>query len=373
MSINFKSLNPSASMEVTRIAGELRKAGKKVYPLSAGDTHFPPPQALMQKLNNLPPAFSHYTNADGIEPLRAQIAATVDGYMSENVLLVPGLKQGLYYALHALQNKKLCVLEPAWLGYQATAILAGYEYVAVNMYKKNWLEILSTTEFDTLIICAPNNPDGKLFSIEETQAIIKAVTRNNAWLVADLIYERFCYAEGYNAFFSLITGYDKLIIANGFSKSHAMTGFRVGYLMLKDKSVMARMLIMQQNIATCVSAIGQYLLTDAGKANDEINEYVSYYEKNRELVAEVFPGWSNFKPSGGFYYFVDLAPQGITDSKIFCEKLLQQTGVALVHGGAYGKGFDSYVRLSFSIDRDELKEALDKFTDYLSNKEQMKE
>ena len=156
MAIDFNKLTPSASMEVTRIAGELRKAGKKVYPLSAGDTHFPPPQALLQKLNDLPPAFSHYTNADGIKPLRDQIAAMVDGYKAEDVLLVPGLKQGLYYALQALQNKKLCVLEPAWLGYQATAVLAGYDYVSVNMYEENWLQTLSETEFDTLIICAPN-------------------------------------------------------------------------------------------------------------------------------------------------------------------------------------------------------------------------
>lgn len=355
-------------MEVTRIAGELKKMGRKVYPLSAGDTHFPTPQVLIQKLNHLPFAFSHYTNADGIEPLRAQIAKTVGGYEPENVLLVPGLKQGLYYALHALQNKKLCVLEPAWLGYQATATLVGYDYISVNMYEKNWLKVLSSIEFDTLIICAPNNPDGKIFSVEETSGIIKSLTKNNAWLVADLIYERFCYTKGYNNFFSLITEYNKLIIANGFSKSHAMTGFRVGYLMLKDKKVMERMLIMQQNIATCVSAIGQYLLIDAAKADTEIDGYVSYYEKNRELVVKVFPEWAIYKPLGGFYYFVDLRSYGITDCKLFCEQLLQQTGVALVHGGAYGKGFDSYIRLSFSIDKDELQEALNKLAEYLNNK-----
>ena len=197
MSLNFNLLKPSASMEVTRIANELKKMGRTVYPLSIGDTHFSPPKSIIERINNLPAAASHYTNSDGIDALRSQIAKTINGYDGDNVIIVPGLKQGFFYALQALQNKKVCVLEPAWLGYQATALLANYEYVAVNMYEENWLETLNSTAFDTIIVCVFNNPDGKILSKTETQAIVSSAKKNNAWIITDLIYKRFCLFKSF--------------------------------------------------------------------------------------------------------------------------------------------------------------------------------
>ncbi len=123
---------------------------------------------------------------------------------------------------------------------------------------------------------------------------------------------------------------------------------------------------MQQNLATCVPAFSQYALLNAHEANEEIGKNAAYYNTNKELILEIFPEWKAFEPQGGFYFFIDLSIYGIQDGKTFCENLLLQTGVALVPGSAYGKGFDSYVRLSFSIDKDLLKEGLLAMKNYLN-------
>jgi len=359
LSIDFNLLKPSASMEMTRVAAELKKMGKTIYPLSIGDTHFPPPAAIVEKLQNINPKYSHYTNAEGIELLRNQIAEKYNGYNAKDVILVPGLKQGLYYALESLQERKLCILEPAWLGYNATAILAGYETIAINMQKDDWSNQLQSAEFNVIIVNAPNNPDGKIFNEIETQQIISAARKNDAWIITDFIYSRYDYEKTFSSFYNIIVQYPKIIIGSGFSKSHAMTGFRIGYLLCKDEQVMQKMIIMQQNLATCVTAISQYLLIDFSNADNEVENYVHYYKKNRDLILSIFPEWERYKPHGGFYYFVDLKPYGIINAELFCEEVLKQDGIALVPGTAYGKYCDSFIRISFSIDTTELTTALD--------------
>lgn len=352
-------------MEITRIAGELKKQGRKVYPLSAGDTHFPPPKSILNRLSQLPAAYSHYTNAEGIDELRIQIAQAYEGYDAANAVVVPGLKQGLYYALAALQQKTLCVLEPAWLGYAATATLANYQSVSINTYEADWKTTLQSTAFNVIMVCSPNNPDGKVLTHDAIDAIITASLKNQAWIITDFIYDKYLYKGNIESHKQLLK-YPRLIIGNGYSKSHAVTGFRAGYLLCKDANVIKRIITMQQNLATCVPAISQYALLNADDANDEINHNAGYYSANKELILEIFPEWKPFEPQGGFYFFINLSIYGIQDGKTFCEKLLSQTGVALVPGAAYGKGFDSYARLSFSIDKDLLKEGLIAMKNYLN-------
>ena len=274
---------------------------------------------------------------------------------------------GIHGSLQALKNKKVCILEPAWLGYKAAAILANYDTEPISLNELDWLSKLEKSSFDTLIICSPNNPNGKIFTEEETKNITKIAKKNDAWIIADLIYERYSYnLNKYNIFLSNISKYFKLIIANGFSKSHAMTGFRIGYLLIKDDSIKNRILLLQQNIATCPSVIAQQLLINFNNADKEIKYFYKYYLKNRGLVLNIFPEWENQIPEGGFYYFINLNKYGVRNANIFCKKLLINTGVALVPGEAYGDGFDSFVRISFSNDTQKLKIALSLLREFLN-------
>ena len=342
------------------MAKAIKEEGLIVYTLSIGDTHFNLPKSLSDELHNLPEDSSHYGQAQGVFKLREAIVHRYSGYEADEVVIVPGLKQGFFYALGAIEGTRVAVLEPSWLGYHATCTLAGCDYIPVNTYVPNWMDALRELDFDILILCSPNNPDGSILSESETLEIREIINSKNAWVLLDVIYERYAY-DGIDLLATLepLRDYPKMLIGNGFSKSHAMTGYRVGYLLIKDQDLRTNVLKIQQNLATCPSSHAQHLLS-LNPDPKEISSFAEYYQLNRETVLRIFPEWSKYNPKGGFYFFVDLSIYGISDASEFCLKALEKDGIAMVPGAAYGTGFDSYVRISFSLDRTELEEALNK-------------
>ena len=359
MSINLSKLKPSASMEITRIANIKKQNGEEIFTLSIGDTHFPLPNSISKRLTKLPDLSSHYSSGQGIYDLRTSISEQFDEYLPEDVLIVPGLKQGFYYALEAINKNKLVVLEPAWLGYKATATLSGYDYLGINSYEKDWLSKLSSATIDVLLLCEPNNPDGKLFTKDSLIKIKKIAEEKKSWIILDVIYERFLYDNSISELLNLFGDYPKLIIGNGFSKSHAMTGFRLGYLLSKNQDLINLMVVIQQNLATCPSTFAQYLISQNINP-PEINDYSKYYSNNRNIVLDIFPEWKAFLPDGGFYYFVDLRIYGILSAEKFCLFAINEHGIAIVPGIAYGNDFNSYVRISFSLEKKSLIKGLKK-------------
>lgn len=364
--IDFNRLKPSASMEMTQKANSLRNKGFDVLNLSIGDTHFNLPASLKGNLTAVPEIASHYGEAQGLFSLREQIAEEYDGVNATNVIIVPGLKQGLFYLISSLGKFKVAVLEPAWLGYQATCVLAGVEYIGINTYECDWIEALANEDFDVLIICSPNNPDGEVLSIKDSESILNIVKTKDAFLVVDKIYEKFIYDK------SLINSknfipQDRIIIAGGFSKSHAMTGHRVGFLVITESSLAAKIIRIQQNLATCPSNYSQHLLSTCVHPV-EVNDFVRYYQANVSTVLELFPEWETHCPKGGFYFFVDLKRYGIFDAEKFCLDLLDSHKISLVSGNAYGAGFESFVRISICVEEQTLRNALVKLKYVLNDR-----
>lgn len=363
--LNLDKLKTSASMELTRMAKELKALGREVYTLSIGDTHFAPPASVMNNLKNMPLQSTHYVQDKGIDTLRTEISKKYLGFSAESVMVVPGLKQGFYYALQAIGLKRVAVLEPAWLGYQATCVLAGCQYLSIDTYSSDWLNKLQTLDFDILMLCQPNNPDGKIFNQKEIDQIHYIVCNKNAWIILDLIYERYSYSTSIKSKLSSMFGYPKTIIGNGFSKSHAMTGFRLGYLLTNDKGIMNNLEKIQQNMATCANSFGQYLLAENINP-PEIADFVVYYKNNRNEVLNIFPEWQIYQPDGGFYYFVNLMEYQISNAEKFCNYALNEGGVAIVPGSAYGSGYESYIRVSFSLDTNSLILGLNKLREIIA-------
>jgi aspartate/methionine/tyrosine aminotransferase len=144
-----------------------------------------------------------------------------------------------------------------------------------------------------------------------------------------------------------------------------MTGFRIGYMLVKDASVRKSISALNQNTITCTPTISQYISLGFVEALTEVSQFCDYYNENRALVLDVFPEWEPFAPDGGFYFFVNLAEYGIHDSGVFCSDCLKNAHVALVPGSAYGTGFDSWIRLSFSLDREQLRKALEALRNFI--------
>ena len=366
----LSEIRPSASLKMAALAQQLRQQGRDVVSLALGDSHFSPAPKVVQSIEQaLRTGKTHYGNPQGLLKLREQIATTLPGsaWTSDSILIVPGLKQGLYYLMNAIRPRRVAVIEPAWLGYRATATLCEAEYAPVNRRQQNWLQKVEDNDFEMLVVCSPNNPDGAILSQSESESLIKICTTKNAWLVADEIYSGFNYTGTWQSFATL-TNYSRLVICNGFSKSHAMTGLRIGWMAIQEKELLQACLQLQQHIATCANVPAQHGLAEALASSENTVIDCNYYLKNRDRVEERLPGLSKYCPDGGFYYFFPVEALLQNCEFDFAEQLLQQSAVAVVPGSAYGDNFKQWIRLSFSVSHDELAEGLRRIQEFIEGR-----
>jgi len=362
-----KTIAPSASMEITQLARDMKASGKDIISLSIGDPHFPITEAIRMSLNQaICDNKSHYLDSKGIFELRDKIANNYrnNQIKPENVLVVPGVKQGLFYLLSVLDGQMVLVLEPAWLGYKNTVHITGKTFKSINTHEEDWIEKLKRSDFDILIFCSPNNPDGRIFSSIECMEIVEIVRQNNAFLIADEVYSKFSYSKEHFSV-SRVDDLGKIFILNGFSKSHAMTGFRIGYIASVEQQILKLCNLMQQHIATCVHSLSQFAALGFDEAENEISKMRDYYLSNKEIIKKMIPNAEKYEPAGGFYYFMNLKYFGITNGTKFCSSFLKDKGVSLVPGAAYGNEFSSFVRISFCIEKELLHEGVKRLSDYL--------
>lgn len=363
-------LKESVSMEITRIAKKYAAEGHKVFALSIGDTHFTLPKTIQEKLKlSIDNGYTHYLESMGIKELRQSISETEfsSEYILEEILIVPGVKQGLYYFMNSFNGKRICILEPAWLGYHAICKMCNKEIIRVNIKKNDWIKKIKTLDFDALLLCTPNNPDGKIFSKQEMEAIYQLVSSKNATLIIDEIYSMLSFDDDIKGILNPYYSKKNVVTLTGFSKGYAATGLRIGCIATHDTSVMKQMNIVHQNTATCANSLAQYAFVNYRDAISEAQEYAEYYRINRDLIIELFPKLKLFKPSGGFYYFINLEEFGIKDAVRFCKDILDEKKIALVPGSAYGEGFYDWIRLSFSLDKNQLIEAIEIFKNYITD------
>jgi len=363
----------SVSMEITRLAKIYAAQGHKVYTLSIGDTHFTLPKTIQANFKNaIEKGYTHYLDSIGIKELRQSISEIEfkGEYKAEEILIVPGVKQGLYYFMKAFKGKKICILEPAWLGYHSVCAMCEKEIVRVNIKNSDWLSKIETLDFDALLLCCPNNPDGKIFNKNELETIHKIVTKKNAILIIDEIYSMYSFDADIKTILSPFYSQKNVVTVTGFSKGYAATGLRIGCIAVHDAEILKQMNIVHQNTATCANSLAQYAFINYQIAIPEAKEFAEYYRTNRDLICKLLPELEQFKPDGGFYYFINLEVFGIKNAEKFCKNLLEDKKIALVPGSAYGEGFENWLRLSFSMDRTQLTEAIQLFKNYISTYEQ---
>lgn len=361
MSFKIDELPKSASMEMSALAKQLKAEGKSIISLSIGDTHFPLINAVSEKIASaIQNNHTHYSNAQGELELRESIAEYYGFvYSPDEIVITHGVKNGMLGFLMAQPFKKVAVLEPAWLGYEGLCVMTEKEVQGINIYSPDFMRQIEQADFEALILCAPNNPDGTIFSAQQLENIYKICREKNAILMLDEIYKEYTYDGTVSN--DLLYGKEGVVVFNGFSKSHAATGLRIGYFLSKDPAHISGVVKVQQNAITCPSVPTQHGFVKFENVSQEVATFRNYYQGNREVVKEVIPQLGIFEPAGGFYYFIDLQKLGVELTDVeFCKKALNEVGVALVPGSAYGKNLEHYVRLSFCIDREELKEGLNR-------------
>ncbi len=380
------AMQPSATLAMTARARQLRREGRPVIGLSAGEPDFDTPAPIAEAgIRAIREGFTHYTENMGLPELREKICRKLlrdNGldYTIDQILCSNGAKQSVALAVAALcrEGDEVLIPAPYWVSYPEMARFAGAEPVVVpttvdTEYRLSAeaLEAALTERTRLLIHCSPSNPTGSVYPRAELEALAAVLRRHeHVFVLSDEIYEHVLFDAEHVSFAALAGMKERTITVNGFSKAYAMTGWRLGYLAAETPIAKAAAKI-QSQFTSAPSTISQ----KAGIAALEmdlapVRAMVAAFRERRDYVLERLAridGVRCPKPEGAFYLFPDVsaffgttAPSGrrIEGSQDLCFYLLEEHDVALVPGDAFG-GPDG-LRLSYAASMHDLETALDR-------------
>jgi len=363
-------LPESASMKMGRIAREKRE--KNIINLGIGDPHFNTPINIIDSAYNyMKEGKTHYENAQGIKRLRSVVSNYLNKrfkikYESDDIIITPGAKQGVFYILSLLIEPGIRVglFEPCWLGYiPAIKILGGVPIfcnLENNEFSEESLSEFSKRKIDVLILNNPTNPTGKVWNKKELSLLSNYCNKKNIKIVADEVYNEIVYEKKFISLARYKNIIDNLFLVGSFSKTLLMTGWRLGYLCIKDQKMKKRLIKLQGIIVTCPTSFSQYAIAETLKNSlEETNKIIKIYEKNRDILFKTLNGvgLKPVLPDGAFYMWVDVCEDG----ESFASRLINELGIIVVPGRDYGLKTQNYVRLSFGIPTEKIKEACRRF------------
>lgn len=371
----ISQLQPSRSIAFMAQAKKMKATDPSIISLAGGEPDFDTPVKIREELKRqLDAGYTHYTVGPGLPELRKAIAEKLReenhcAYTPEGVIVTPGGKFAIYMAVRSMVNPgdEVMYLEPGWVSYPSIIEASAATPVPVRLtweqdfrITREVLEAKYTGKTKMLIINYPNNPTGRALSMPEALQI-KAFLEDHpdVLLLTDEIYERILYSGKENismASFPEIA--DRVLTVNGFSKSVAMTGWRVGYVAASDR-IAKVMYNLFQHTMTCVSGFIQKAAVTALSCREEIEQMREEYEARRDMFIgglNAIPGVECMIPEGAFYAWVKFHIPGY-DSEGICDYILKTARVVGVPGIAYGTD-EPCVRFSFAASREELETAV---------------
>lgn len=372
---NIEAMQPSRSIVIMAKAKKMKAADPEIIDLSGGEPDFATPDRIcMEMFRYVSQGYTHYTVGPGLPELRERIARKLweenhCDYRAEHVMVAPGGKFAIYMAVRALLNPgdEAIFLNPGWVSYPSIIQASGGVPVAVALdHDENYritqavLEAAYTPKTKLLIINYPNNPTGRVLQPQD-MAAIKAFMKQHPdiWLLSDEMYERIVY-EGAESISPASDGelFSRVITVNGFSKSVAMTGWRIGYLAAPSELVQRANKLFQHTIS-CVSGFIQKAAVVALDCTDEIEWMRKQYDERRNFFIAALneiEGVSCSMPDGAFYAWVSFDVPGM-DSEQICEYILNEAKVVGVPGISYGEEKKTCMRFSFAADNQSLHQA----------------
>jgi aspartate/methionine/tyrosine aminotransferase len=382
----MKTLGTETAFEVLAKAKALEKQGKDIVHLEIGEPDFDTPRnikdAAIKALNS---GYTHYTPSAGMPELRQAVATYISktrklDVKPEEVIVTPGGKPVMFFSILALVNPGDEVLypNPGFPIYESMINFVGAKPVPIQLKEENefgldteYVKKMITKKTKMIILNSPENPTGGVVTREQLKAVADSITgRNDIFVLSDEIYSRIIY-EGKHESITQFPGMkDKTIILDGFSKTYAMTGWRLGYgVMRKDLAEKVAQLMTNSNSCTCASTqlAGVEALTGPQNEPERMDEE---FRRRREVIV---PGLNNIegitckKPHGAFYVFPNITGTGM-DSRTLQDHLLNNAGVAALAGTSFGKYGEGYLRLSFANSVENIKKALERIAKAVKKK-----
>lgn len=382
---NIRTLKPSATMAVSALAKKLAAEGRNILNLSAGEPDFPTPSFISDAaVAGIRGGATRYTPAAGTPELRKAIAARLSDFAGrplswEGVVATTGAKQALFNVIFSLfgPGDEVLVLAPYWTTYPDLVSIARADPVVVmgdedRDFKVSPADLEASVSARTrgLIINSPNNPTGAVYDTEELTAIAEWARDRGLWLISDEIYRRIYHGDDRIAAPGVLelpaSSLGDYVLIDGLSKSHAMTGWRLGFS-YSEPELAGKLTALQSQTTSNPSTPTQMAALEAfenvSASDASIAEMGVAFKRRRDLVTsrikELLPGVRFVEPDGAFYVYFKVDgffDDEVKDATAWCSRLLEREGVALVPGAAFGD--DRWVRMSYAASDEILEDAL---------------
>ncbi len=348
-------------------------AGPEVISLGVGEPDFPTPWHIRESvIFALEKGFTNYSENAGLMELREEIAHTIFDQTAQKydakteILVTNGVSEGMDLVFRAILNpgEKVLVPDPGYVMYAPLIQLAGGAVDFYDPLNISNLKVLENTK--AVVLNFPGNPIGNTFSEKELAYIADISEAKNLIILSDEIYGGLCFRHPHKSILEYSNMKDRTVYFNGLSKTHSMTGFRIGWA-CGPAPIIAAMTKIHQYSALCAPTPSQIGAIEALRKGDKESEKIKrVFDKRRQYCVsrlEKMP-ISFHRPEGAFYIFLNIS--GIeSDDVLFCEQLLKKEKLAIVPGSAFGKSGKGYVRMTYAASEEELAEALTRFERFL--------
>ncbi len=380
-------LSESITMAITSLSKELKAAGKDVLSFSAGEPDFGTPQVIKDAaIKALENNETVYTAVEGTLECRKAVADKLKkennlDYDAGEILLGVGAKHSLFNIFQAAieEGDEVIIPAPYWVTYPEQVKYSGGTVVEIMTDDSTGFKITPeqlkaaiTPKTKMLVLTTPSNPTGSVYTKDEILALGEVLKGTNITVISDEMYEKLMYD---NMEFTAVASvsedmFARTITVNGLSKAVAMTGWRFGYLATKDKELYKAMKKLQSQSTSNINSITQAAAITAldGTADADIESMRVEFEKRRDIAIDLIneiEGLSVVKPNGAFYLFVNIKDVS-NDSMEFCKGLLEEVGVAVVPGVAFG--LEGYFRLSFATSEDIIRDGISRIKKFVESK-----
>lgn len=353
-----------------------------VISLSVGEPDFPTPWTMREEaFYHLEKGHTSYTGNRGLLELRQEICRYMEKYNmyynpETEILVTVGASEGVDATLRAILNPgdEIIVCQPCYVNYEPLACLTEAKVVPIDTSVNGFyptaeqIKKVITPKTKAIMMCTPNNPTGTIIPADELEKIAKLCVKNQIWCISDEIYCELIYDDAKHVSIGSFPGMkDYSIILNGFSKSFAMTGWRIGYV-AAPAELITQMTKLHGYNSICAPIFSQYAATE-GLRNGwkDVEKMRVSYQQRRNLMEKEFNkmGLPVPEPKGAFYMFPDITSTGIS-SEEFATQLFQKHNIAVVPGSVFGLGGEGHIRVCYATAIDKIKIAMERIAEFVA-------
>ena len=378
LSKKVEIIKPSGIRKFFDLVSEM----KDVISLGVGEPDFDTPWHIRDEgIYSLEKGKTFYTSNRGLKPLREEISnyikrtQNVEYCSDKEIIVTVGGSEAIDIAIRAIvdDGDEVIIPQPSYVSYEPCTILANAKPVIINLKSENEfrltadeLEKAITSKTKILILPFPNNPTGSIMEKSDLEKIAKVIEKYDLYIISDEIYSELTYKGKHVSIVSLKGMKERTVLINGFSKSYAMTGWRLGYA-CSSSDIIKQMTKIHQFTIMCAPTTSQYAAVNALKNGDEdVDMMRKSYNHRRRFLLNVFKEMEIdcFEPFGAFYVFPCIKKFGMT-SEEFATRLLKEERVAAVPGSAFGLSGEGYLRISYAYSLENLKIAMERFKNFI--------